>query len=428
MENNNINHELGNKKIFTAFAVLPSLLGFNILFLFLLFGFSAKAQTQMGFNLGFADSIKSMVLNEQRPLLIYTPYSGKKTRNNTTQTYPVIYVLDGETNFRSVAITVERLSEVGLCPASIVVGIPNTNRNRDLTPTAVFNNTDGVTNSGGGEKFLSFIEKELIPYIDSNYLTAPYKLFMGHSLGGLMVMQAMVHHKNLFNAYIAIDAAIWWDNHKILNEAKAAIEKESYAKRTLFLAIANRMEKGVDTTAVQTDTSEQTELIRYNLDLIHHQNRYPENKLRFKYAYYENENHGTVPFIAAHDAIRFVFDYYTFPRYAEYQITNPNLPSVLIEHYRKITEQLGYQVNPDASLVNNLGYYALRTKRFDVAGQLFALNVRNYPHDANLHDSYGDYYMAIGDNINAISCFKRALSIAEMPETRSKLNVLLKKK
>jgi hypothetical protein len=188
------------------------------------------------------------------------------------------------------------------------------------------------------------------------------------------------------------------------------------------------MERGVDTTAVQADTSEQTELIRYNLELIHHQKRHPENKLRFKYAYYENEDHGTVPFIAAYDAIRFVFDFYAFPRYAEYQITNPNLPNVIIDHYRKITEQLGYQVLPNASLVNNLGYYALRTKRFDMAGQLFALNVRNYPLDANLHDSYGDYYMAIEDKENAISCFKKALSITEIPETRSKLNELLKKK
>ena len=396
-------------------------------FVFLFSGFCTMAQTQTSFNLGFADGIKSAVLNEQRPLLIYTPYSDKKIRANTTQNYPVIYVLDGESNFRSVAITVERLAEMGLCPASIVVGIPNTNRNRDLTPTSVSNNTDGVTASGGGEKFLSFIEKELIPHIDSNYPTAPYKLFIGHSLGGLMVMQAMVHHKDLFNVYIAIDAAIWWDNHKILEEAKAAIEKDSYEKRTLFLAIANRMERGVDTIAVQADTSEQTELIRYNLNLIHHLKRHPENGLRFKYAYYEHDNHGSVPFIATYDAIRFVFDYYAFPRYAEYQVTNPNLPNVILDHYRKITEQLGYQVLPDASLVNNLGYYALMTKRFDVAGQLFALNVRNYPLDANLHDSYGDYYMAIGDKKNAISCFNRALSIKEIPDTRSKLNELLKK-
>jgi hypothetical protein len=140
--------------------------------------FDAMAQSPNNFSLGFADSVRSDILKEQRHLLIYTPYQGKKSRAATDDHYPVIYVLDGENNFRSVAITVERLANMDLCPPMIVVGIPNTDRSRDLTPTTVANNTDGVKNSGGGERFLAFIEKELIPHIDSNYLTAPYKLFM----------------------------------------------------------------------------------------------------------------------------------------------------------------------------------------------------------------------------------------------------------
>jgi tetratricopeptide (TPR) repeat protein len=144
--------------------------------------------------------------------------------------------------------------------------------------------------------------------------------------------------------------------------------------------------------------------------------------------YYQNDNHATVLFIAAYDALRFVFNYYAFPRYSQYQITNPNLPSLITDHYCKITQELGYQVLPNVSLVNNLGYYALGSKHYDVAGKLFALNVRNYPHDANAQDSYGDYYLAKGDSNNAIMCFKKALSITEIPETRAKLNLLLRGK
>ena len=392
---------------------------------FLLSTLSTIAQSQPDFSLGFADSIKSTLLREQRPLLIYTPYPGKKTRLATTQTYPVIYVLDGETNFRSVAITVERLVSMGVCPPMIVVGIPNTNRGRDLTPTAA-TNTDGILESGGGEKFLSFLEKELIPYIDSAYPTAPYKLLMGHSLGGLLVLHTLVHHKGLFNAYVAIDAAIWWDGHKLLTESKPALAANTYANQTLFLAIANRMEKGVDTTAVQSDTTEQTELIRYNLELIHQLQRQGQNKLRFKPVYYGNETHGTVSFIAAYDALRFIFDYYAFPQTVAHQPTNPHLASAIVDHYRRISDALGYHVPPDASLVNGLGYYALRLKHVDVAGQLFALNVQNYPDDANLLDSYGDYYQAIADKKNAIAWYRKALAIMEIADTRSKLNALLK--
>ena len=147
-----------------------------------------------------------------------------------------------------------------------------------------------------------------------------------------------------------------------------------------------------------------------------------------KQVYYGNDNHGTVPFIAAYDALRFIFDYYAFPRYSEYQITNPNLASVITDHYHKITEKLGYQVLPNVSLVNNLGYYALREKQYEVAEKLFALNVLNYPDDANLQDSYGDYYLEKGDKKNAMIWFKKALSIREIPETRAKLNLLLKDK
>lgn len=396
--------------------------------IFILSIFDAMAQSPNNFSLGFADSVKSDILKEQRQLLIYTPYHGKRSRAATKDRYPVIYVLDGENNFRSVAITVERLSDMGLCPPMIVVGIPNTDRSRDLTPTTVANNTDGVKNSGGGERFLAFIEKELIPHIDSNYLTAAYKLFMGHSLGGLMVVQAMVHHKEMFNGYVAIEPSIWWDDHKVLNDAKSAIENKSYVHKTLFLAIANHMGKGADTIAVQTDTTGQTELTRYNLDLIHDINKHRESKLRFTAMYYANDNHQTVPLIAAYDALRFVFDYYAFPGNAGNQITDPNLPALITAHYQKITGELGYQVLPDEPLVNNLGYYALREKRYDVARELFALNVLNYPKDANPQDSYGDYYLAKGDQNNAILCFKNALAIREIPETRAKLNLLLKDK
>ena len=120
--------------------------------------------------------------------------------------------------------------------------------------------------------------------------------------------------------------------------------------------------------------------------------------------------------IAAYDALRFIFDDYAFPRDAAHQPTNPHLGSIIIDHYRTISGKLGYQLLPDASLMNSLGYYALHLKQFDVAGQLFALNVQNYPKDANGFDSYGDYYQAIADKENAIACYQKALAIREIDE------------
>ena len=396
--------------------------------LFILLAQGAIAQSQTDFTLGFADSIKSSVLNEQRQLLIYTPYANKKIKASTKERYPVLYVLDGENHFRSVAAILERLVSSGVCPPMIVVGISNTNRTRDLTPTASENNSDGLKNTGGGEKFISFLEKELMPYIESYYPTAPYKILMGHSLGGLMVMHTLIHHTDLFNAYIPIDAAIWWDDHKILKEAKTALEKNDYKNKTMFLAIANRMEKGIDTTAVQSDTSEKTELIRYNLELIHRIKQNSKNNLRFNYKYYENETHSTVTFIAAYDALHFLFDYYEFPKYANYTTENTQLKTLIMEHYNTISKQMGYKVLPEKSLVNNFGYRALHEKKNALAKELFEMNVLNFPEDANLLDSFGDYYNTIGDTKNAIVWYQKTLAKKEINETRDKLNSLLKDK
>lgn len=398
------------------------------LFFFTLLAQGTVAQSQPDFTMGFADSIKSTILNEQHSLLIYTPYANKKIKPTTKETYPVLYVLDGENHFRSVVAIVERLVGSGVCPPMIVVGIPNTNRTRDLTPTASEGNTDGLKNTGGGEKFISFLEKELMPYIESSYPTAPYKILMGHSLGGLMVMHTLVHHTDLFNAYVPIDAALWWDDHKILKEAKLVLEKNNYENKTLFLAIANRMEKGIDTTAVQTDTSEKTELIRYNLELIHNIKQHPKNKLRFHYTYYEKESHSTVAFIAAYDALRFLFDYYEFPKYANYTTENPQLKTLIVAHYTTISKQMGYKVLPDQALVNNFGYRALNQKQYALAKELFEMNILNFPEEANLLDSFGDYYNTLGDVKNAIVWYQKTLAKKEIGETRAKLNSLLKDK
>lgn len=148
--------------------------------------------------IGVLDSINSKILNEKRSLLIYVP----KSFNNelfTKRKYPVLYLLDGEAHFVSVVGLIDQLSQLNAdmaCPEMIVVGIINTFRTRDLSPSNVIENKnmDSLTlkSTGGGENFTQFIEKELIPYINSQYPTSPYKMLVGHSLGGLLTLNTLV--------------------------------------------------------------------------------------------------------------------------------------------------------------------------------------------------------------------------------------------
>ena len=85
----------------------------------------------------------------------------------------------------------------------------------------------------------------------------------------------------------------------------------------------------------------------------------------------------------------------------------------------------GYTVLPPENMLNGLGYEFLQQKHYAKAGSFFKMNMDNYPNSYNVFDSYGDYFVAIGDKQKAIENFKKALSIKENPESRKKLTKLL---
>jgi len=273
------------------------------------------------------------------------------------------------------------------------------------------------------------MEKELMPYIESNYPTASYKLFIGHSVGGLTVVNTLIHHPNLFNAYVSLDAALWWNNQQIVTDAKLILPNTNYKRKTLFMALANRMERGVDTLAVQKDTTESTELIRSNLEFIKDIFKNKTNQLRFQHKFYENDDHSSVRLIGEYDALRFIFDYYKLKIYNS-ELDDPNfkLDSLLVTHYNNVSAQIGYLIKPNESQVNNLGYLMLKQKQFNRAEALFKLNITNYPGTANCYDGLGDLYLAKGDKAKAIESFKKALSLELIPETKEKLEGLLMEK
>ncbi len=393
-------------------------------FTLLLFSFCVKAQKNDHFTVGFEETISSKILKEQRKVWIHIPNSNGGNKIIRKEHYPVIYLLDGSENFNTVVSITKHMTESGLCPPMIVVGILHPNRLIDLT---LGTDKELPTIVGGGEKFMSYIEKELIPYVDSKYPTTSYKTFIGHSLGGLMVMNTFLHQPNLFNSYVSLDASLWWDNQKTVKEAKLILPKQNYKGKTLFIALANRLERGVDTLTVQKDTSRTTGLIRSNLELIKDISKNKNNQLRFRHKFYEDDDHSSVRLIGEYDALRFIFDFYKLKIY-DSELENPDfkLDTLLAAHYKNASEQMGYLVKPAENQINKLGYSMLGTKQFSKSETLFKLNITNYPESANCYDSLGDLYLETGDKTKAIENFKKALSLQEIPESRKKLDGLLK--
>ncbi|MDX1470308.1 MAG: alpha/beta hydrolase-fold protein, partial [Flavobacteriaceae bacterium] len=137
--------------------------------LFALFSFSSISQTKGDITIGKIDSLDSEILGENRKIWIHVPDTNPNSIY-TKQNFPVIYLLDGPGHFTSVVGMMQHLSGSSIAPKMIVVGIPNTNRTRDLTPSKAkldppMIDERIVRDSGGGKKFMAFLEQELIPYI-----------------------------------------------------------------------------------------------------------------------------------------------------------------------------------------------------------------------------------------------------------------------
>jgi len=403
----------------------------NLFFILLVFlTFSAQAQNDNKIVIGKIDSVYSKILGEQRKIWVYTP---DMTSGNANQHWPVLYLLDGDGHFASVVGMIQQMSQVNgnnVYPEMIVVAIPNTDRTRDLTPTHVASDppmmdSNFSKNSGGGENFVAFIEKELMPHVDSVYQTAPYRVLIGHSFGGLTVMSVLTNHTKLFNAYIAIDPSMWYDRQRFLAATETKLTEQNYAGTRLYVGIANTMPEGMTLAKMKKDTSSETRHIRSIFELDKFLKAHPQNGLKYASMYYENDNHGSVPFASEYDGLRFIFDYYRLNITGkDFSDTSAALAIKLKAHYDMVSKEMGYKVSPPESNINFLGYNAMNNKNFTKAAALFKMNIDNYPNSDNVYDSYADLMVEQKDTANAIVNYKKALAIKENAYTKQKLGVL----
>ena len=208
------------------------------------YGFSQKGKTKTEktppttetakpFALGVIDEIQSKELGEKRIVNIYLPAGYDK---NDTVKYPVIYLLDGsaDEDFIHVAGLVQfyNFDWVNIVPKSIVVGISNVDRQRDFTfPTTIKEQQDWIPNSGHSDKFISFIEKELQPFMETKYKGNKDKTIIGQSLGGLLASEILIKKPTLFNRYVIISPSLWWDYGSLLNQQSPMLE-ESFGQKT----------------------------------------------------------------------------------------------------------------------------------------------------------------------------------------------------
>lgn len=205
-------------------------------------------------------------------------------------TYPVVFVLDANLYFDIYKTIEEQYAEVGLLPKVILIGVGykdfhamDSLRNRDYTfPVAIPEYE--MTTSGGANKFLSFLNNQLVNYIDSSYRTDTVnRILMGHSLGGYFTLYALseqlTSNHPLFSGYIAASPSTHYNHNYILTLLEKITAKNKNLKA--FISVGGLEDNPSDTSALSTAkvfTSLQSSLQQ-------------KNNIQLKTAVYSNLDH-----------------------------------------------------------------------------------------------------------------------------------------
>ena len=269
--------------------------------------------------------IESKVLAETRTYVVHTPDYYK----NRIDAYPVLVLQDAENNFAYTSAAVHLLSANGRIPAMIVVGINNTDRTRDMTPTrpsAGFGDTPWTGSAGGADKFLSFIADELLPTIDRNYRTRPYRVLIGHSLGGLFAVYALLNRPEVFRGYLVTSPSLWWDDQVLVKAAQPFFAAHRDLRADLYMTMAN--EGGTMLGGA------------WKLSAVLEESALPFVRWQFKRS--PEEEHGTIPYISTYEGLQAIF--------RGYRIADPvalfeegGLPA-FERHYADVSKRMGYTV------------------------------------------------------------------------------------
>lgn len=325
-------------------------------------------------------TLDSNILGEERRYWVHAPasyYDGTYSEKS----YPVVYLLDAESQFLPFIGVMNSMSNGGngnfRIPELIVIGIPNTDRFRDLTPTHDSNAEEGSEffTSGGGEDFLDFIENELIPDVGGKYRTMEHRTLVGHSLGGLAVIQSFIHKPELFQAYMAIDPSLWWGDGMTLAQAENLVEHQSYSNSTLYLVTPEYTNDNYQITSTQKlfEILEPIDVAGFSVT----------------YEKIPGVDHGSVPMLAFYQGLPYIF--------GELEISIESIVTegarFITNHFDSLSSKLDADYPPPEKLLETIGLATMELP--DTSLSILELNLTLYPESTRARLNLSEVYVSV---------------------------------
>lgn len=353
--------------------------------------FAAHVSADEPITFGHRFIIHSDVLSEDRSYRINLPAS---YNNGYSEHYAVLYVLDGETHFFPAAGVVNHMSSGNNAnfqiPELIIVGIDNLRRTRtrDMTPTNSNILPNGSVSkslaiSGGGDRYLEFLEKELVPHIDATYRTKQHRTIFGHSFGGLIAMHSMIARPNLFQGYIAVGSNLWWDEEEIIGRAQTFVSRTPNIAARIY--ISNGL-IGIESNQPRVSSGKR---------FVEQLSKSHSSALHVKYDSFSDEDRKSVSLVSLYQGLLHTFNGYWLP--ADNVVFDG--AERLTKHYKNFSELVGVQFLPSEYFVEIMVRIQGRHMKPGVALGLLEMNAKNYPHSVRAKDSLVRYKAEMVENV-----------------------------
>ncbi|NNE34592.1 MAG: tetratricopeptide repeat protein [Rhodothermales bacterium] len=350
-------------------------------------GTSEHAPTDQAFTAGQRVVLESRILAEERELLIFLPESYESADSR----YPVLYLLDAESEFLSTIGIVEFLSGIDRIPELIVVGIVNTNRSRDLTPESGDSEETAFWNEVGGvDRFRQALRDEVIPYVDRIYRTEPFRIIRGGSFGGLFAIHDYMSAEPIFNAVIASSPAVGWNHAKLVNEAPEFFA--AGAPRLLYVASAEE-----DFPGNLENILEFARIVSASSD-----------EEVWTHDHFETEGHYSLSLKSTYQGLEAIFAAWPVPD----ELAATADFDAYRRHFEDLSGRYGYTMPIPMRSVVRIGNQMLREQNFERGIDVFERALEVYPDLPEAHWRVGEAYRLAGELEQARRHFQRAYDLA----------------
>lgn len=371
-------------------------------FLILLFTFQATAQDNTGTEtatpipVATIHRFPSKILNETREVWVSVPSDFHPELKG--QKFPVAIVLDGPDHFYSLVGMLDRFSRNPgneVCPPMIVVGLVNTNRERDF-------NVD-ISN----DRFADALKSEIIPYIEEHFPTQPFRILIGHSLAGLRTIHTAIFYEDLFKGYLAIDPSLGQRRNAWYESVRNKIEQFYPENSSIYVAMAQTMPGRMvqDTASIKSDTTGYSNHMRRIMEFSEMETRKNNaQRSHFKWNYFPEENHQSVTQLAMYEGIKYLFRWFKPDFYSTFfdTIVSPEKAAAMYEkYYSYVSDQLGYTYLPpedERGLTDYLFYKNQPMKALAIAG----LNRKYFPQSELSKRNYIDVLWRTRKNVGEL--------------------------